>query len=133
MYPSLHRPKALGDVAALFLGARSDAESGHNWLTGEVRQEHVVLIGHSAVRNASFSALSFSSFELAKVLALDGDFGSDARVAISEFSWRKPQRVGVGVSCLSTKLPGRHFEVGSYKRVDKELIVCSAYVPVNGS
>lgn len=80
------------------------------------------------MRDAGFGTFTRRPFELSDVLALDGDLGSANAVlaAIGECGFRilvetGPQRVGIGVACLSTELAGSHLQIGANQCVDVEL------------
>ena len=115
-------------MSTLGTGTRSNAKGSYDWLTCKVRKHDVPGIGNDGMRNAGFCAFPRSPFKLSDIFALDGDLGSADAVlaAIGESGVgilieAGPQRVGIGVACLSAEFSGSHLQVGTDQRVNIEL------------
>ncbi len=85
-------------------------------------------IGDDGMRDAGLGTFTCRPFDLSDVFALDGDLGAANAVlaAIGEGGFgvlveTGPQRVGVGVACLSTELAGSHLQIGANQCIYVEL------------
>lgn len=61
-------------MPTFFFGARTNAQRRDDWVACEMWEKDMILVNDDCVRNTCLTTFSLSSFKLAEIFALDGDF-----------------------------------------------------------